>query len=143
VGEGRFYEQVMGVYFDDLDAFHILHNARYLLLFERTLGSFWEHIGVGTFLPDVDGDHDHLVRANTIEYLRAVRGPQKVRVRTWIQKLGRTSLTFGFRLMPMDVDVDFAVGTRTIVRVDPRSYEPTPWTDSFREKVRPWVHSQG
>ena len=37
----RFHEQVMGVYFDDLDAFRILHNARYLLLFERTIGSFW------------------------------------------------------------------------------------------------------
>jgi acyl-CoA thioester hydrolase len=31
----RFHEAIHGVYFDDLDAFQILHNARYLLLFER------------------------------------------------------------------------------------------------------------
>ena len=43
----RFHEAKHGVYFDDLDAFHILHNARYLLLFERTIGSFWEHLGFG------------------------------------------------------------------------------------------------
>ena len=43
----RFHEQVMGVYFDDLDPFQILHNARYLLLFERTLGSFWMELGLG------------------------------------------------------------------------------------------------
>ena len=33
---------------------------------------------------------------------------------------GQTLLTFGFRLMPMDEDVDCATGTRTIVRVESR-----------------------
>jgi acyl-CoA thioester hydrolase len=33
----RFHERVHGVYFDDLDAFQILHNARYLLLFEHAI----------------------------------------------------------------------------------------------------------
>lgn len=135
----RFHEQVMGVYFDDLDAFYILHNARYLVLFERTLGSFWEMLGSGTFEPESDGDHNHLVRANTIEYLMPVRGTGRVRVRVWIQKLGRTSLTIGFRVMPMDRDEDHAIGTRTIVRVDPATQRPEPWTDLFRQRIAPWV----
>ena len=133
----RFYEQTMGVYFDDLDPFRILHNARYLLLFERTLGSFWSHLGTGGIADK--SDHTHLVRANTIEYLRPVRGTGEVRVRVWVDKLGTTSLTFGFRLMPMDEDVNYAVGTRTVVRVDPASYAPTPWTQEFREQIKPWV----
>lgn len=136
---GRFHEQVMGVYFDDLDAFYILHNARYLVLFERTLGSFWEMVGMGSFEPQSAGDHCHLVRANTIEYLMPVRGTGKVRVRVWVQKLGRTSLTFGFRVMPMDRDEDHATGTRTIVRVDPETQKSLPWTDAFRQRVGPWV----
>lgn len=137
----RFHEEWMGVYFDDLDAFQILHNARYLLLFERTLGSFWETVGVRAFEPTEAGDHWHLVRSNSIEYLRPVRGVQRVRVRVWIEKLGRTSLTFGFRLMPMDEDVDCAVGTRTIVRVEAGVHRPVPWTDEFRARVKPWVRS--
>src|SRR5690349_1062414 len=135
----RFHEQVMGVYFDDLDAFYILHNARYLLLFERTLGSFWEVLGAGTFEPQSGGDHWHLVRANTIEYHEPVRGTGRVRVRVWVEKLGRTSLTFGFRLMPMARDVDCATGTRTIVRVDPATQRPQPWTEGFRDALAPWV----
>lgn len=137
----RFHEQAMGVYFDDLDAFYILHNARYLVLFERTLGSFWETIGLGGFEPESAGEHLHLVRANTIEYLAPVRGTGRVRVRVWVEKLGRTSLTFGFRVMPMDRDADHAVGTRTIVRVDPRTQRPEPWTDGFRAKVRDYVRT--
>ena len=135
----RFHEEVMGVYFDDLDAFYILHNARYLLLFERTLGGFWEEIGMGSFEPESAGDHCHLVRANTIEYLRPVRGTGHVRVRVWISRLGESSLTFGFRLMPIDEDVDCATGTRTIVRVDPVTQKKQPWSAEFRQRLQPWV----
>lgn len=135
----RFHEQVMGVYFDDLDPFQILHNARYLLLFERTLGSFWRVIGLGGMQDPGSPDRFHLVRANSIEYLGPVRGEQEVRVRVWVEKLGRTSLTFGFRLMPMDEDRDCARGSRVVVRVDPDTFEPTPWTDEMQERLRAWV----
>lgn len=133
----RFHEQIHGVYFDDLDMFGILHNARYLLLFERTLGSFWATLGHGGFQ-----DHDdrfHFVRANEVSYERPVAGVGRVRVRVWIERLGRTSLTFGFLLMPLDEDVPHASGKRTVVRVDPEGWRPTPWTDGFRDQVAPWV----
>lgn len=135
----RFHEQAMGVYFDDLDAFRILHNARYLLLFERTLGSFWQAIGMGGFESEAGTDHVHLVRANTIEYLSPVRGTGQVRCRVWVEKLGTTSLTFGFRVMPMDRDVDHARGTRVIVHVDMATQRPAPWSPEFKRAMAPWV----
>lgn len=136
----RFHERIMGVYFDDLDPFQILHNARYILLFERTLGSFWEELGMGA----LQGRHEtmHLVRANSIQYERPVRGTGQVRVRVWIEKLGRTSLTFGFRIMPIDEDVDFACGTRVIVHIDADSWAPSPWGAGFRDSVKPWVANE-
>jgi acyl-CoA thioester hydrolase len=135
----RFHEEVMGVYFDDLDPFQILHNARYLLLFERTMGEFWSHLGFGGLQDEALPDRFHFVKANTVSYDSPVRGVGKVRVRAWVQKLGTTSLTFGFRLMPMDEDRDHATGTRTIVRVDPVTWRPTAWTDEFRRRLMPWV----
>lgn len=135
----RFHERVHGVYFDDLDAYRILHNARYILLFERTLGSFWEELGAGEFGDPGQADHWHLVRANTVEYLRPIRGTGSVRVRVWVERLGRTSLTFGFRVMPMDEDVDAAVGTRTVVHVDPETQRPVPWGEAFRRTLAPWA----
>ncbi|MEZ4317807.1 MAG: thioesterase family protein [Myxococcota bacterium] len=135
----RFHEQVMGVYFDDLDPFHILHNARYLLLFERTLGSFWRVLGLGGMQDPASPDRFHLVKTNQIEYLAPVKGEQEVRVRVWIERLGRSSLTFGFRLMPMDEDRDCARGFRTVVRVEPDTFRPTPWTDELRERLSVWV----
>ena len=134
---GRFHEVVHGVYFDDLDPFGVLHNARYVLLFERTLGSFWMTMGLGQFQDRAD--RFHFVRANVIEYLAPVRGTGQVRVRVGIDRLGSSSLTFGFRVMPMDEDRVYALGTRTVVRVDPETWRPTPWTEEFRRVVAPWL----
>jgi acyl-CoA thioester hydrolase len=133
----RFHEEVMGVYFDDLDPFHILHNARYLLLFERTLGAFWMEVFRGGF--NESDDRFHFVRTNQIEYLRPVAGVGRVRVRVWVERLGRTSLTFGFRILPMDQDSDHATGQRTVVRVDPATQRPVPWSDGFRATLAPWL----
>jgi acyl-CoA thioester hydrolase len=136
----RFHERVMGVYFDDLDPFHILHNARYLLLFERTLGSLWEEMGFGALQGSAQAMH--LVRANSIEYHAPVRGTGQVRVRVWIARLGRSSLTFGFTVMPVDQDLAAASGERVVVHVDPETWRPTPWGREFRERIGPWVHEE-
>ncbi len=139
----RFHEVVMGVYFDDLDVFGVLHNARYLLLIERTLGSFWELVGVGGLMaPEAvraRGDHWHLVRSNRIEYLRPVRGPGRVRVRVWVAKIGTTSLVFGTSVSPVDSDAEFATGERVVVCVDPNSGRPVPWSEPFRARMEPWL----
>ena len=140
----RFYEQVMGVYFDDLDAFQVLHNARYLLLFERTIGSFWRHLGWGALLAPTDNpDQYHVVRANHILYDRPVRGVGEVRVRIWVEHLGRTSLTFGMRVLPVDSDEPYCSGSRVIVRLDPDTFTPVPWSESLRQKLGPFTAPVG
>lgn len=136
----RVHEATHGVYFDDLDAMQILHNSRYLILFERAVGSLFASLGWGGLLDaQRNPDQYHLVRANQIEYLRPVTEVGSVRVQVWVQKLGRSSLVFGLRVLPLKGDAAFATGTRTIVRVDPESRKPVPWTDAFREALAPYV----
>lgn len=137
----RFYESIHGVYFDDLDALQILHNARYLILFERTIGSFWTRtLGwTGSLEEGKNPDRYHLVRANHLEYLRPVTGVGEVRVRIWIEKLGRTSLVFGMKVLPMDEDVEFATGTRVLVCIDEKTHQPAPWSSEFRAKIAPFL----
>lgn len=135
----RFFERTMGVYFDDLDPFKILHNARYLLLFERTLGAFWMELGLGSLQAAEHPEQFHLVRHNEVDYLQPVNGVCRVRVRVSIEAMGRTSLTFGFRLLPLDCDEDFARGRRTVVHVDRDTMAPAPWSEGFRELLAPWL----
>jgi acyl-CoA thioester hydrolase len=115
-------------------------TTRYLLLFERTIGSFFQRLGWGGTL-DMQRNPDsfHYVRANHLEYHRPVVGVNDVRARVWVEKLGTTSLTFGFALLPMDQDTDFATGYRVLVRVDPETKVPVSWTESFRTQIAPYV----
>jgi acyl-CoA thioester hydrolase len=136
----RFHETIHGVYFDDLDAFQVLHNARYLLLFERTIGSFWQQLGWGNLLDGhLNPDQFHVVRANHFEYLRPVKGTGSVRVRVFVEKLGRTSMEFGGLILPMDSDAPYARGGRTVVKVDPEGLRPSPWSEEFRSSLAPWL----
>lgn len=135
----RFFEQTFGIYFDDLDPFHILHNARYLLLFERAVGAFWSESGLGTFDDESRPEQYHLVVRNEIDYLKPFRGVGQARVRVWIERIGSTSLVFACRLLPRDEDVELARGLRTIVHVDPGTLAPTPWTQAVRTMLTPWV----
>jgi acyl-CoA thioesterase FadM len=41
--------------------------------------------------------------------------------------------------MPMDEDVDCATGSRVMVRVDPQTRRPVPWTAKFREQIEPFL----
>ncbi len=135
----RFHEVIHSIYFDDLDAFQILHNARYLLLIERTIGDFWRRMGWGGPLRSRrHPDQHHLVRLNHFEYHRAVHDVSEVRVRIWIAHIGRTSLTFAFTMLPIDEDRSFATGRRVLVRVDPDTRKPTPWSDAFRTRLAPY-----
>jgi acyl-CoA thioester hydrolase len=56
----------------------------------------------------------------------------------WVEKLGKSSLTFGLAVLPMDEDLEYARGERVIVRVDPATMTPTPWTEEFRKKLAPY-----
>ena len=138
----RFFEQNHGVYFDDLDAFQVLHNARYLLLMERTIGEFWLKMDWGTLLdPNRNPDQYHLVAANHVDYHRPVQGVGRVRCRIWVETLGRSSLVFGFSILPTDEDTPHASGTRVIVKIDPQTRKSLPWTDEFRTAIAPYCRA--
>ena len=135
----RFHEVIHGVYFDDLDILGVLHNARYAVLLERTIGDFWKKMGWGGLAElNRNPDQFHVVRVNHLEYVRAVEGHDEVRVRIWVEKLGRTSLNFGFSVLPTDEDTIFAKGYRVLVSVDQESRRPKPWSEEFRQKLTPY-----
>lgn len=130
------FEVAHDVWFDDLDAFGVVHNARYLLLFERTLGAFWAHLGFGGFFSDPD--RIHVVRANQVDYLRPQVGIGTIRVRLSVSRLGTSSLTNGFEAWSTG-EALLATGSRTVVRIDGDTWEVTPWAAAFRDALRPWL----
>jgi acyl-CoA thioester hydrolase len=96
-------------------------------------------VGWGAFQASDQPEQFHLVRHNAIDYLSPVRDVCKVRVRVGVEHVGRTSMRFDFRMLPLDRDVDHARGTRTVVHVEPSTLAARAWSEELRSAMREWL----
>ncbi|HEY8341168.1 MAG TPA: hotdog domain-containing protein [Egibacteraceae bacterium] len=131
------------VFFDELDALGVLHNARYAVHVERALSAFYASHG-GRWRPGDEADPDQfiVVRAFDITFDAPVRSVGDLTIELWVDKLGRTSCTYGFRVCNADATVTHARGSRTIVKVDPDTLRPARWSDAAVARHRPLLRSQ-
>lgn len=128
------FRSVQHVYFDDLDALNILHNVRYLLFMERARGELFNALG---FRWDDDLAHNpdkwHVVAAHDIRYLHPVRGEGDVAVSLAPSHLGTSSFTLHATVESLDGKTLFADGSTRLVRLDPQTNRPCPWSQRFRD----------
>ncbi|MFI0506851.1 acyl-CoA thioesterase [Streptomyces albogriseolus] len=125
------------VHFDDLDALGLLHNARYPLLVERAWAELWQANGI-TFDGDwaAAGDACNAVKELRLTYEAPVTRPGPYAVHLWLDRLGTTGLTYGFRFCSADGAVTYARGSRVLVRLDATTLRPAPWSEAFRGAAR-------
>ncbi|UNO38955.1 acyl-CoA thioesterase [Streptomyces sp. MST-110588] len=121
------------VHFDDLDALGMLHNSRYPLLVERAWAAYWQERGFG-FEGDWEkaGDLSNVIKEMRVSYEMPIARPGAYAVHLWVHKIGRTSLTYGFRVCSADGTATHAHGHRVLVRIDARTLRPTPWSERAR-----------
>ena len=113
-------ETVM-IYFDDLDAMGVVHNGRYVIVFERALGAYWPRAG-WPYDPGQPrfAEVFFVVRENMITCHVPI-SRRAVQVQLWLEHLGTTSVVYGFRVLSNDGTVVHAEGRRVQVRLDPAS----------------------
>ncbi|QYC39521.1 Thioesterase superfamily protein [Nonomuraea coxensis DSM 45129] len=126
------------VHFDDLDAMGLLHNSRYALLVERAVGAYWQRLG---WAPDPAGsafkDVFLAVREFKVTYHVPIVGPGEPLVHFWMERMGRTSGVYGFRVLSADRTVVHAEGYRVNVNLDPATLRPAPFSDELRAAAGP------
>ena len=136
------FRSLQRVYFDDLDALNILHNARFLLFIERARGEMFNAMGFH-WQDDLEHNPDkfHVVAEHSIKYLSPVRGEGDVTIVVRVTKLGNTSLIISARVQSPDGGTRYAEGSTRLVRLDPHTFRPAPWSARFRATVEPIVSS--
>jgi len=122
------------VFFDDLDAMGMLHNAAYVVLVERAASAFFEAHGWRWEKDPVrNPDQHYVVREQTVRYFEPILGPGEVVVEMWVSRLGQTSASFGFEVRSSGRV--HALVERVHVKLDPVSLRPAPWTDRLRDQL--------
>jgi acyl-CoA thioester hydrolase len=127
------------VFWDSLDLMGIMHNGAYLLLFERARTDFWRSLGV-TGYGDAAFDWPYMVARNEIDYRAPITSEQIVKVAVFVTRIGTSSVTFGHEVRRADGALA-AEGKSVLVRIDPDSQRPIPWSDAFRALVTPHLRS--
>jgi len=132
------FRSAQRVYFDDLDALNILHNVRYVLFMERARGELFQKLGFH-WEDDVTKNPDklHVVAAHEIKYLAPVRGEGELTVELQPVHLGQSSLVIEANVRAVHGDQMFAHGSTRLVRLDPGTWKPCPWSDRFRAAFSP------
>ena len=137
------FRSIQHVYFDDLDALNILHNVRFLLFMERARGELFNALG---FRWEDDFAHNpdkfHVVAEHSIKYLAPVRGEGDLLVELEPSHLGSSSCVVRAHVKSIDGSVRYAEGYSRLVRLDPKTYRPCPWSDRFRAAFGPLVRSE-
>jgi acyl-CoA thioester hydrolase len=136
------FRSVQRVYFDDLDALNILHNVRYLLFIERARGELFNALGFH-WQDDLEHNPDkwHVIAEHGIRYLVPFRGEGEILVELTPSKLGSSSLVIDARVRSPHGDIVFADGATRLVRLDPVTNKPCPWSERFRKALHPLVKS--
>jgi acyl-CoA thioester hydrolase len=124
------------VYWDQLDLMGILHNAAYPLLFERARTEFWRSLGFGGY-GDPNFDWPYVVARNEVNYKSPIHRDEEVEVTVFVESIGRTSLTIGHEVIRAGGELS-ADGKTVLVRIDPATNQPIPWTDSLRQLLEPY-----
>jgi len=123
------------VYFDELDAMKMLHNTRYAVHVERATTALYHTSGRKWALAvEENPDQFHVVREFKIEFLKPFLGEGDLDIRLWVNKMGNTSCTYDFEVASENgKDRTIHVqGHRTIIKLDPKSLRPQPWSEDFR-----------
>ena len=123
------------VYFDDLDAQGILHHARFAMLLDRGLNDYWASRGYAV-TDAVPADAFNVVRSLQLTYHRPVASAGDLMLWFWLNRLGRTSLEYGFQFLDPGRTTVYADGTRTNVRLGPSTMRPAPWSDAARAEAQ-------
>ena len=134
------YRSVQRVYFDDLDALNILHNVRFLLFMERARGELFNELGFH-WEDDLEKNPDKfsVVAEHKIQYLSPVRGEGELVVELVPTHLGNSSLIVDARMIAKHGATTFAKASTRMVRLDPETKRPCPWSDRFRAALAPLV----
>ena len=121
--------ELVAVHFDDFDPMGVVHNARYALLIERALATFWASHG-HTFVGarPTTSDSFNVVKEYSVTYHTPITNVGDVAVHLWIEHLGRTSGVYGFRVTSVDGATLHAEARRVVVKLDPSTMRPAPWS---------------
>lgn len=120
------------VHADELDPTHFLRSARLIVHVEQAIVAFCRTLGTPWGVRvDENTDQVQLVSELQARFPAPFRGIGEMVIHLWVERLGESSCVYGFLCTSVEGRAIYARGTRTVVKLDPATLEPSPWSETF------------
>jgi acyl-CoA thioester hydrolase len=126
------YASFTRVGFSDTDAQGIVYYGRYLPYFDAARVEYHRHLGL---LETSWGEHEFVMRANTIEYLAPARFDDLIEVFIRVARIGRTSVGYELAAYRHEDDVLMVTAQQTLVLVDLGERRARAIPSGYRDKI--------
>lgn len=134
VSAARFpVSQDLDVLFCDLDPNGHVNNARYFGWLEEARFSYLRLVGIDL---SQDAPIRPVLASTTMDFLRPIFWPERVRVEAKMTRIGRTSLTMDYRISSLGQQAVVATASAVVVLCLPSSNRPAPIPESYRDAIR-------
>ena len=120
------------VAFSDTDAQGVVYYGRYLPYFDSARVEYHRHLDLLRTQP---GEHEFVMRANTIEYHAPARFDDLIEVFIRVSRIGRTSVTYECAAYRADDDALMVTAQQTLVLVDLGERRARGIPDDYRGHV--------
>ena len=126
----RLVETPISVRWGDMDAFGHVNNSRYATFLEEARLQWFATIEGGW----VDATTSPVVAAMSINFRSPIEWPCELVVELYVERVGGSSLTLGFRMVSRDTPQKFyADGSTVLVWVDRSTGRPVPLPERIRK----------
>lgn len=115
------------MFYDDFDMFGMVYNGRFAALLEHGLTAYFASLGLSAG----HEDFNIVVRELAITFEQPITEVGTVDLTFWIESFGRASAKYGFQFQ--NGKSVYAHGYRTVIKVDPSTKRPAPWTEVTRQ----------
>jgi acyl-CoA thioester hydrolase len=122
------------VQWGDQDAFRHVNNTVYLRWFESSRIAYARRLGVWDQLESAN--IGPILASVHCDYLRPLTYPDTVSVGSKVERIGRTSLTIGHRVVSKSTGAVAAEGTAVLVLYDYTKAEPCEIPERIRQAAR-------
>ena len=124
------YAAFTRVGFSDTDAQGVVYYGRYMPYFDLARTEYHRQLGRVSL-----GDVDFAMRALSVEYVAGAQFDDLLEIFVRVERVGNTSVTYGFAAYRLEDDLLMAAATQTVVLIELPGRRPVRVPDSFREKV--------
>lgn len=127
-------ELSLHVRWGEMDALGHVNNAFYFKYFEDARIEYFKHLDYETF--SASDEVGPVLAQISCQFKRAIVYPDTIRIRTWVVKIGNSSMQMDYSVFSESQNAEVATGSSIVVMINYQTNQKVRISDGMRERIQ-------